>query len=118
MAITAGLIGAVANTTRLELVDLSQMPPAAAAFVGALIAGVAASLLNRYTDFPRISLTVPAIVIMVPGLYIYRGVYNLGLNNIGAGATWLTRAALIMVFLPFGLYVARFLFDKDWRKVD
>lgn len=118
MAITAGLIGAVANTTRLELVDFSQMPPAAAAFVGALIAGVAASLLNRYTDFPRISLTVPAIVIMVPGLYIYRGVYNLGLNNIGAGATWLTRAALIMVFLPFGLYVARFLFDKDWRKVD
>lgn len=118
MAITAGLIGAVANTTRLELVDLSHMPPAAAAFVGAFIAGVAASLLNRYTDFPRISLTVPAIVIMVPGLYIYRGIYNLGLNNVGDGATWLTRAALIMVFLPFGLYVARFLFDKDWRKVD
>ncbi|MDD9139246.1 threonine/serine exporter family protein [Fructobacillus sp. CRL 2054] len=118
MAITAGLIGAVANTTRLELVDLSQLPPAAAAFVGALIAGVAASLINHRTDFPRISLTVPAIVIMVPGLYIYRGVYNLGLNNIGTGATWLVRAALIMVFLPFGLYVARFLFDKDWRKVD
>ncbi|WP_238476760.1 threonine/serine ThrE exporter family protein [Fructobacillus parabroussonetiae] len=118
MAITAGLIGSLANTTRLELVDLSQLPPAAAAFIGALIAGVAASLINRYTNFPRISLTVPAIVIMVPGLYIYCGVYNLGLNNIGDGATWLTRAALIMVFLPFGLYVARFLFDKDWRKVD
>lgn len=118
MAATAGLIGAVANTTRLELVDLSQLPPAAAAFVGALIAGLAASLINRYTVFPRISLTVPAIVIMVPGLYIYRGVYNLGLNNIGVGATWLTRAALIMIFLPFGLYVARFLMDKDWRMVD
>ncbi|MBS9339167.1 threonine/serine exporter family protein [Fructobacillus sp. M2-14] len=118
MAATAGLIGAVANTTRLELVDLSQMPPAAAAFIGALIAGLAASFINRYTLFPRISLTVPSIVIMVPGLYIYRGVYNLGLNNIGVGATWLTRAALIMIFLPFGLYVARFVMDKDWRMVD
>ncbi|MBS9336720.1 threonine/serine exporter family protein [Fructobacillus sp. M1-21] len=118
MAATAGLIGAVANTTRLELVDLSQLPPAAAAFIGALIAGLAASYINRYTVFPRISLTVPAIVIMVPGLYIYRGIYNLGLNAIGVGATWLIKAALIMIFLPFGLYVARFIMDKDWRKVD
>lgn len=118
MAITAGLIGAVANTLRLELVDLTAMPPAAAAFCGALTAGLLASVINHYNGFPRISLTVPSIVIMVPGLYIYRAVYNIGLNNIGVGSLWLTRAILIIMFLPLGLFVARILLDKDWLHVD
>ena len=34
LAATAALIGAVANTLRLELVDLASFPPATAAFVG------------------------------------------------------------------------------------
>ncbi|NLS38194.1 hypothetical protein GHU05_04520 [Fructobacillus tropaeoli] len=118
MAITAGLIGAIANTTRLELVELVHCPPAAAAFVGALLAGLLASVVNQKLRYPRITLTVPSIVIMVPGLYIYRGVYNLGLNNVGTGAEWLTKALLIMLFLPFGLFVARFILDKRWRMVD
>ncbi|MFK5282155.1 threonine/serine exporter family protein, partial [Lacticaseibacillus paracasei] len=88
MAVQAGLIGAVANTLRLELVDLSTIPPAAAAFIGALVAGLLASAINRVDGYPRISLTVPSIVIMVPGLYIYRAIYNIGLNNIGVGAEW------------------------------
>ena len=74
------LIGAVANTLRLELVDLAGMPPAAAAFVGALTAGLLASMIKNKAGYPRISLTVPSIVIMVPGLYLYRGFYNLGHN--------------------------------------
>ena len=116
MAACAGLIGAVANTLRLELVDLTTMPPSAAAFIGALVAGLIASVVNRHTDhFPRVSLTVPAIVIMIPGLYIYRGIYNLGINAVGVGALWLSRAALTIMFLPLGLFVARVLLDKDWR---
>ncbi|WP_439426216.1 threonine/serine exporter ThrE family protein [Oenococcus alcoholitolerans] len=118
MAILSGLIGAVANTTRLELVDLTNIPAAAAAFIGALTAGILASFINRRTGFPRISLTVPSIVIMVPGLYIYRAVYYIGLNQIGIGGLWLTRSALIIMFLPMGLFVARFIMDKQWRFSD
>ncbi|MTV82299.1 threonine/serine ThrE exporter family protein [Secundilactobacillus folii] len=118
MAITAGLIGAVANTLRLELVEFNTMPAPAAAFIGALVAGLLASAINRYNGYPRISLTVPSIVIMVPGLYIYRGIYDIGLNQIGNGALWLTRAALIIMFLPLGLFVARYLMDYDWRHFD
>ncbi|KMO58413.1 membrane protein, partial [Lacticaseibacillus rhamnosus] len=118
MAIQAGLIGAVANTLRLELVDLNTIPPAAAAFIGALVAGLIASAINRVDGYPRISLTVPSIVIMVPGLYIYRAVYNIGLNNIGVGAEWMTRAALIIMFLPLGLFTARLIMDSRWRQSD
>lgn len=118
MAFLAGCIGAVANTLRLELVDLTNIPAAAAAFAGALTAGMLASFINRKTGFPRISLTVPAIVIMVPGLYIYRAMYYIGLNHISAGATWLTQAILIIMFLPMGLFVARLIMDKRWRYSD
>ena len=118
LAITSGLIGAVANTLRLELVDFNTIPAPAAAFCGALVAGLLASIINRTNGYPRISLTVPSIVIMVPGLFIYRGIYDIGLNEIGNGALWLTRAALIILFLPLGLFVARYLLDKDWRHFD
>ena len=68
-AVAAG-IGAVANTFRLELVDLTACPPAAAAFMGALAAGLLASLIKSRDGYPRISMPVPSIVIMVHGLYI------------------------------------------------
>ncbi|GHP13175.1 membrane protein [Lentilactobacillus fungorum] len=118
MAMVAGGIGAIANTLRLELVDLTTLPPAAAAFLAALLAGLIASVVNRFNGYPRISLTVPSIVIMVPGLYIYRAVYNIGINQISIGALWLTKAALIIMFLPLGLFVARALLDREWRHFD
>ena len=117
MAATAGLIGMIANTLRLELVDLAHFPIGVAAFFGALTAGLLASIVNKKIGMPRFSITVPSIVIMVPGLYMYRGVYNLGLSNIGEGALWLTNAVLIVVALPFGLITARILTDKRFRHV-
>lgn len=115
MAATAGLIGAIANTLRLELVDLSPIPPAAAAFFGALAAGLMASFIHKRMGYPRITLTVPSIVIMVPGLYMYRAMYYIGVGTIGSGAQWLVNAVMIVLFLPLGLIVARILMDPDWR---
>ena len=115
MAATAGAIGAVANTLRLELVDLAAVPPEAAAFLGALAAGLIASAVRKKLTFPRISLTVPSIVIMVPGLYMYRAIFYLASYNIADSLTWMVRAALIVVFLPIGLAAARILTDRHWR---
>lgn len=115
MAATAGLIGAVANTLRLELVDLTPLPAAAAAFIGTLTAGILASLFHKRMGYPRISLTVPAIVIMVPGLYMYRAMYYIGVGNISNGAQWFVSAMMIVLCLPLGLIVARMLMDRDWR---
>ena len=52
LAVTAALIGAIANTLRLELVDLKNFPPAAAAFIGALTAGLLASLIKNKAGYP------------------------------------------------------------------
>ena len=116
LAATAGLIGAIANTTRLELVDLASFPPAAAAFLGALLAGLLASMIKTSIGYPRISLTVPSIVIMVPGLYLYRAIYNIGITSINTGAFWFTEALLIIMALPLGLIFARIITDKTFRR--
>lgn len=114
MAATAGLVGAVANTLRLTLVDL-QVTPETAAFVGAFAAGLLASVAVRRAGFPRISITVPSIVIMVPGLYLYRAVYYMGTVDVVGCMEWIFRAVMIILFLPMGLGLARALTDREWR---
>ena len=79
--------------------------------------GLASAVHAYRRGFPRISLTVPAIVIMVPGLYMYRGMYALGLNHFAIGGSWLVRAIMIVVALPLGLATARILTDKKWRHI-
>ena len=115
MATIAGISGAIANTLRLSLVDWSNVPPAVAAFIGAFVAGMLASIIRRKIGFPRIAITVPSIVIMVPGLYMYRAMFNLGLTSLNAGALWMVQALMIVICLPLGLIAARILMDKDWR---
>ena len=125
MCATAGCIGAVSNTLRLTLVDLpkvipalglaSGVPPEAAAFIGALCSGLLAAVVGLRTSFPRITLTVPSIVIMVPGLYMYRAIYYMCVFDTLNMMNWLVRAILIVAFLPVGLGVARSLTDTRWR---
>ena len=115
LAVCAALIGAVTNTFRLELVSLAGFPPAVAAFLGALLAGLLASCLKSAAGYPRISVTVPSIVIMVPGLYFYRAIYNLGILSLMDSATWFADAILIIVALPLGLIFARIVTDKTFR---
>ena len=115
MAAIAALIGAVANTFRLELIDFTGMPPAAAAFIGALSAGLLASEIKKNNGYPRISLTVPSIVIMVPGLYLYRAIYNFGIMSLTEAVSWFTSAIMIIIMLPLGLIFARILTDRTFR---
>ena len=116
LASVAAVIGALSNTLRLELVSLAGFPPAAAAFFGALAAGLLASLYKQRSGYPRITITVPSIVIMVPGLYFYRAVYDLGTMNLSDSASWLVASLLIVISLPLGLICARILTDSSFRR--
>ncbi|MDE6021763.1 MAG: threonine/serine exporter family protein [Ruminococcus sp.] len=116
MACTAGIIGMLVNTLRLELIDFTSIPVGAAAFIGALCSGLLASALKKKIGFPRITLTVPSIVIMVPGMFMYKGIYYMALNDIQSGALWITKALLIVISLPLGLIFARIFTDKNFRK--
>lgn len=116
MAFTAGMIGMVVNTLRLELVDFTSIPASLGALIGAFCAGLLASALKKKIGFPRITLTVPSIVIMVPGMFMYKGIYFLALNDIAEGGMWLSKAFMIALALPLGLIFARILTDENFRK--
>ena len=81
----------------------------------AMIAGLLASAYKKHSGFPRIAITVPSIVIMVPGLYLYRAIYNLGMMNLSISASWFASATLIILALPLGLIFARIMTDKMFR---
>ena len=115
MAAMTALIGCIANTLRLELIDFTCMPAAAAAFIGAATAGLLASFIKQYNGYPRISLTVPSIVIMVPGLYLYRAIYNFGTMSLTDAFSWFTSAIMIIIALPLGLIFARIITDRTFR---
>ena len=123
MCLTAAFIGAITDTFRLTISDLG-MPPEAAAFFGAFLAGLLAWMwrssvrrgwLPPYLGYPRICLTVPSIVIMVPGLYMYRAMFYLGQFDTQSALDWAFRAFMVIICLPIGLAMARVITDKNWR---
>ncbi len=123
MCFVAGIIGAITDTLRLTMADFG-VAAEIAAFTGALLAGLLASawraIVHRgwapqYLGYPRIGLTVPSIVIMVPGLYMYRAMFYLGQFNTLPALDWTFRAFMVIICLPLGLAVARVITDKSWR---
>ena len=116
MAMTAGLIGMVANFVRLFLTDRG-VKVGVAAFVGALLAGIIASSIKRLVGiYPRITLTVPSIVIMVPGMFLYKAIHFLSTGDFEQGGAWLWKAILIIESLTLGLVFARIFTDKNFAK--
>ena len=123
MCLAAALIGAITDTLRLELQDFN-VAPEMATFIGAFLAGILASVwrssvrrgwLPPHLGYPRICLTVPSIVIMVPGLYMYRAMWYLGSFQTMNALDWAFRAFMVIICLPIGLAMARVVTDKSWR---
>ena len=113
--VQVGLLAVVGNSIRLALHDAGlALPPAT--FVGALAVGLLASLANRWLNEPRITLTVPGVIMMVPGLY---AIETLVLCNHGEILAAL-QAAVLVVFvvgaMAMGLAVARFLSQPEWLR--
>ncbi|WP_226836294.1 threonine/serine exporter family protein [Bifidobacterium leontopitheci] len=123
MCLVAAVIGMITDTLRLTIVDWG-VPAEAGAFIGALLAGllaaawrtaVRAGVLPPHLGYPRICLTVPSIVIMVPGMYMYRAMFYLGSFDTLHALDWAFRAFMVIICLPIGLAMARVITDKSWR---
>ena len=116
MALTAGLMGMVANCVRLILTDYG-LKLGVAAFIGAFLSGILASTFKKLAGiYPRITLTVPSIVIMVPGMFLYKGIHFLSIGEFEQGGIWLWKAIMIIASLPLGLVFARIFTDKNFAK--
>lgn len=115
IALTAAALGAVAGVGRLALVDAEATPPLAAA-VAAFAVGAGAFLFGDRLRAARVTLTVPAVLIMVPGAAAYRAITGVIAGDTLAAIQSGLTAVFVVVALAIGLTVARVLTEREWTR--
>lgn len=113
MALVAALFGTIANAVRLAMVHAGANWQTAA-LVGATVVGLLAGIRGVTKAIPRICLTVPAAVIMIPGTAMYRSVHFLSSGGVAEALPFLAQAIMQVLFLGAGLVLARMLTDRQW----
>lgn len=112
-ALATAAIGTVANVLRLGAGDAGANPLLCAA--GAtLLVGLLAAAASQRLPAPRIILSVPAVLIMIPGASTYRALVAM-INQDPLAALANGSVSLgILVSLAAGLVVARMVTDPAW----
>ena len=110
----AALIGAVINTGRIALAVELGMPVPAAVGLAALCAGLLAAAAAAKTRYSRVTLSVPAVVIMIPGVPLYRSLTYLNNGQTLEALEQLSTVLFTIVAIGIGLAISRMLTDRAW----
>lgn len=111
-AVAAG-VGSAANVGRLMAVDAGWNPLLCA--IGAtLVVGLCAAWVSQHLPAPRIILSVPAVLIMLPGAAAFRALVAVIDNDPLVAVTNFSASVGVVVALVVGLVVARMLTDSAW----
>jgi uncharacterized membrane protein YjjP (DUF1212 family) len=113
MALAAAGIGALANVGRLWMVEHGLVVQAAT-LVACVVVGVLAAALSSKTRWPIITLSVPATLIMIPGVKVYGTMVKL---NDGFSVDALaqgTDAIFVVLSIAVGLVIAKLITDPEW----
>ena len=117
----AAVVGALANTGRLILIDEFHVPWQLAVGLAAVTIGVLAQLFVSRASLSRVALSVPAVVIMIPGVPFYRAISALNDRAVdanvavGQAAANLAEVFFVITAIGVGLAMARILTDHNWR---
>lgn len=111
--LAVGVLAAVGNELRLALAD-AGLTLASATFVGAFAVGLMAPLARKHLRLPRIILSVPSIIIMVPGRYAFEAAVLFNQGDVLGGLRAAIVAAFVVGAMAFGLFAARVLTERKW----
>lgn len=115
MVLGAATIGMIANTVRLSSIELG-LSPYSAALLGGLIAGLLGAWFSQRARIPRITTTVPASVIMIPGTSMFGAMFAIMDGDMLAMLSGLTRSGMQVAAISAGLVAARMMTDSAWRR--
>ena len=98
------------------------MPWQLAVGLAAVTIGLLAQLFVSRASLSRVALSVPAVVIMIPGVPFYRAISALntlsvdkGGVDVGEAATNLFEVFFVITAIGVGLALARIITDHNWR---
>ena len=101
-----GVLALIGNELRLLLHGFGVTLPSAA-FLGAFAVGLTASLVGRWIKEARMALTVPAAVMMVPGVYAFETLFYFYRGEILKGVSAGLLVGFVVGSIAFGLAAAR-----------
>ena len=110
--LAVGVLALGANELRLALNDAGLML-APATFLAALAVGLTASQIDWRLNAPRIAITVPAIIIMIPGSYAFQTVVQFNQGHTLEGLQAATLCGFVIGAMVMGLAAARFLTRRE-----
>ena len=113
--IYVGMIAVIGNVVRLSMHGSGLRLPLST-FLGALAVGLTASLVGRWIKEARVALTVPAIIMMVPGLYIFETLVYLNRGEMLKGLASGVLVGFVVGAIAFGLAAARFISQPEWLR--
>lgn len=116
VCMAAAAVGAVANTGRLFLQEFADVPWSVAVGLAAFVVGVIATFIAWNTSHSRVSLSVPAVVIMIPGVPFYRGLVAINEGAMNFAIQNISQVFFVVMSIGIGLAFARVLLDEGWRK--
>jgi uncharacterized membrane protein YjjB (DUF3815 family) len=103
----------VANTGRIALVEVGLVPQVAAG-LAALVVVLLSAVVGPRVRVPRITLNVPAVVIMVPGFAIYRSMVSINAGDYSAAVGTALQTTFVVMAIGVGLAVGRMMTDNRW----
>lgn len=113
LALTAGVIGLIANTARLFAVDRG-VPVQAATALACLLVGCLAAFAARGGRWPVITLSVPSVLVMIPGVAAHEALVALNQGDYSAATAGILKVVLVVLAIMVGLVAAKLVTDKKW----
>ena len=113
LALWAAGIGAVANTVRLFAVNEGVKVQAATA-LACLGVGCLAALVARGGRYPHITLSVPAVLVMIPGVAAHQALMDINAGDYTSAIGGILMVVLVVLAIMVGLVGAKLLTDKEW----
>jgi uncharacterized membrane protein YjjP (DUF1212 family) len=113
LAFWAAGIGAVANTARLFAVSEGIKVQAATA-LACLAVGCLAALVARGGRYPHITLSVPAVLVMIPGVAAHQALMDINAGDYTSAIGGILMVVLVVLAIMVGLVGAKLITDKEW----
>jgi len=111
--LSVGCLALIGNELRLGLHDMGpDLPPATV--LGAMAVGLLASWIRPFMHEPRVALTVPGIIVMIPGTYAFQTIVLFNQGYVLEALHAAVLGGFVVGAMAVGLVAARFITERHW----